>query len=368
MGRVSPLDALAPDQRAVVELILGSRRSYAQIAELLGLPLDAVRARARAGLAALAPQNGLPPEVTGPLADYLLGQQSEPDARATYGLLDESAPARAWAGGVAARLADAAPGGLPQVPGEAGGPAAAGKAATVDTAAAVAAETSAATGDTAAPVTADTAADTAPPATNDASPMGAVAAAEDTTGDAGAPIAPPPASRLGGALLLAVGAVVVGLLLFLVLRDPGDEPSAAAPATVTATATPAPTAAPAQVADRIRLASPTGGRAKGTMLVVLREGRLGFELRATGVPPSPAGTAYAVWFTRRGRPARRLGFTGPVGAGGSLGIQGPSPGGETAFPELYASYDRVVVSQERSQTTREPSAKVVITGRLPRGR
>ena len=76
-----------------------------------------MRSRAHAGLDALAPENGLPDEVTAPLADYLLGQQPERDAEATRGLLAESAPLRDWAAGVAGALADVAPGGLPEIPG-----------------------------------------------------------------------------------------------------------------------------------------------------------------------------------------------------------------------------------------------------------
>src|SRR5215210_185119 len=107
--RMSPLEPLAPDQRAVVALVLQQGRSYDEIAGLLGIPVDAVRARARAGLAALAPSDGLPGEVTGPLADYLLRQQDERDAEATRGLLAESPPARTWAAAVAERLAAVAP-------------------------------------------------------------------------------------------------------------------------------------------------------------------------------------------------------------------------------------------------------------------
>ena len=114
---MSPSDPLAPDQRAVVSLILQQGRSYDDIAQLLGLPVAAVRSRAHAGLDALAPGNGLPGEITGPLADYLLGQQAERDAEATRGLLAESAPLRDWAAGVAASLADVAPAGLPEIPG-----------------------------------------------------------------------------------------------------------------------------------------------------------------------------------------------------------------------------------------------------------
>ena len=123
------LEPLAPDQRAVVSLVLQQGRSYDEIAALLGIAPAAVRARAHAGLAALAPANGLPEEITGPLADYLLGQQPPRDAEATRGLLAESAPARGWAAGVAEQLEDVARGPLPEVPsgpdGPAGAPAAA---------------------------------------------------------------------------------------------------------------------------------------------------------------------------------------------------------------------------------------------------
>ncbi len=66
---MSALESLAPDQRAVVALVLQQGRSYEEIAALLGMPADAVSARAHAGLAALAREDGLPREVIGPLAD-----------------------------------------------------------------------------------------------------------------------------------------------------------------------------------------------------------------------------------------------------------------------------------------------------------
>jgi hypothetical protein len=314
---MSPLEPLAPDQRAVVALVLQQGRSYDEIATLLGIPVDAVRARAHAGLAALVPGNGLPGEITAPLADYLLGQQAASDAEATRGLLAESAPAREWAAGVADRLEDVAPRGLPEVPG------------------AEAAE--------------------APPAAPD---------------EAAAPGAPPPASRLGGALLIGAAVLAVGVVLFLVLRGGSDdeEPGSTGAAAPTATATATPTAtATATVTDQIRLRAAAGGKAKGTMTVFLQGGRLGFALQATGVPRSGDGDAYAVWFTGPGDRAVRLGFTSPVAANGRLGIQGPSETGAKAFPRQYASYENVVVSRETNQDATRPAA-VLMRGSLPRGR
>jgi Sigma-70, region 4 len=325
---MSSLESLAPDQRAVVALVLQQGRSYDEIAALLGMPVDGVRARAHAGLASLARDNGLPGEVTGPLADYLLGQLGTADAAATRGLLAESPPARGWATDVSARLQGVAPRGLPEIP----EPAA-------------------------------TAA--APPAVPGPRPR---PVREATPGPARGDSAPA-ASRIGGAVLIAGVLAVVAVVLYLVLSggdDPGDEQAAA-----TSTATPAASAAPAatatpQAADTIALRSPAGGQAKGTMALFIQDKQLLFALEAQDVPPSSEGSAYAVWVTAPGKKARRLGFTDPVGTDGRLGIQGPSEKDLAAFPKLYATYERVVVSKETTEDAKRPSS-VILTGKLRQG-
>jgi Sigma-70, region 4 len=337
---MSPLEPLAPDQRAVVALVLQQGRSYDEIAALLGMPVDAVRARAHAGLVALVADNGLPDEVTGPLADYLLGQQRRRDAESTRGLLAESEPARRWASDVAARLRDVARDDLPEIP--------SGKARPE------------------------------PPA--DAEPdRPDIAKADSPPGPRPRPVrkpaseepdeSAPAASRLGGVLLIAAVLAVVAVVLFLVLRDgddTGDEKAASSTPAVTATPTPTPTAAPAQVADRIPLKAAAGGKAKGTMTVYLQGDRLLFELVAQNVPPSGTSSAYAIWLTGPGAKARRLGFA-TVGEDGKLGIQGPSDKDVASFPKLYATFANVVVSRETSQATKRPG-KVVLSGKLPKGR
>jgi Anti-sigma-K factor rskA/Sigma-70, region 4 len=353
MGRrMSPLEPLAPDQRAVVALVLQQGRSYDEIAALLGIPVDAVRARARAGLAALAPMNGLPDEITAPLADYLLGQQPDADADATRGLLAESAPARAWASDVAGRLSDVAKAPLPEIPhGERPRPGA-------DEA--PSAEDAARPADSSGADEASFGAETARAADN-ASPPGPrprpVREAD----------APPPASRLGGVLLIAGVIAVVGAVLFFVLRG-GDEeePASSGTGTAAATATPTPTATP-QVADEIALRPASGGRARGTMTVYLQNDQLLFALQGERLPPSGQNDAYAVWFTGPGDKARRLGFTNPVGDDGKLGIQGPSQKDVESFPKMYATYENVVVSQESDENAKRPT-RVVMTGKLPQGR
>jgi hypothetical protein len=51
---MSRLDDLPPDQRAVLSLLVRQGKSHAEIAEMLGIPQQAVRDRARAALDALA--------------------------------------------------------------------------------------------------------------------------------------------------------------------------------------------------------------------------------------------------------------------------------------------------------------------------
>jgi hypothetical protein len=350
---MSPLEPLAPDQRAVVALVLQQGRSYDEIAALLGMPVGAVRARARAGLAALARDNGLPDEITGPLADYLLGQQPPRDAEATRGLLAESPAARAWASEVAAGLEDVAPNGLPEIPTAPGPrPRPAGEAAP---------------GPRPRPA-GEAAPGPRPRPAGEAAPGPRPRPLREPAPPRDGADSPPAASRLGGVLLIAGVLAVVAVVLFLVLSG-GDEPGgeqAASSATPAASATPTPTATP-QVADTIPLRSTTGGKAKGTMTVFLENGRLLFALEAQDVPQSGQGSAYAVWFTGPGDKARRLGFTNPVGADGRLGIQGPSDKDVEVFPKLYATYANVVVSQETTEDAKRPT-KVILSGKLPKGR
>ena len=57
---MTELDRLPPDQRAVLSLVLDRGKSYAEVAELLGIPENTVRDRAHAALDALADGCGRP--------------------------------------------------------------------------------------------------------------------------------------------------------------------------------------------------------------------------------------------------------------------------------------------------------------------
>src|SRR3954471_7300158 len=109
-------ERLAPDQRAAVELVLRQGRSYGELSDLLGMPEETIRARARSGLAGLAPDRSAPPRA-GEIADWLLGQQSEAHAARTRARLSSDPEVQAWAAAVAGPLR-AAPGGesVPALP------------------------------------------------------------------------------------------------------------------------------------------------------------------------------------------------------------------------------------------------------------
>jgi hypothetical protein len=122
---MATFDQLAADQRAIIEIVLRQGKSYEQIGEMLDLPPARVRELAREALAELAPHTAefVDAQWRGQLADYVLGQQTGPEAQATRGHLKRSEPARIWAYSLLDALDDFyADGRRPEIPvGEAGG-------------------------------------------------------------------------------------------------------------------------------------------------------------------------------------------------------------------------------------------------------
>jgi hypothetical protein len=104
---MSRLDELPPDQSAALSLLLRQRKSYAEVAKLLGIGERAVHDRAHAALVMLAPRRAreLTPEHRLEVGDYVLGQQAGVAERLrTRAYLASDEPARAWAGELAAQL------------------------------------------------------------------------------------------------------------------------------------------------------------------------------------------------------------------------------------------------------------------------
>ena len=84
---MATFDQLSPEQRAIVELVLRQGKTYAELSDMLNLPEGRVRELARDALVELAPVSvrGVEEDWRGQLADYVLGQQSGPEATATKG-------------------------------------------------------------------------------------------------------------------------------------------------------------------------------------------------------------------------------------------------------------------------------------------
>jgi Anti-sigma-K factor rskA, C-terminal/Sigma-70, region 4 len=95
---MATLDQLSAEQRAIVELVLQRGKTYDELAEMLGMPAERVRELARRTLIELAPVSvrAVEDDWRGQLADYVLGQQSGPEAAATKGHLRRSEAARSW--------------------------------------------------------------------------------------------------------------------------------------------------------------------------------------------------------------------------------------------------------------------------------
>jgi hypothetical protein len=313
---MTPLDTLAPDQRAVLELVLRQGRSYGELSELLAIPEREVRARADAGVRALAGEPGAGVD-SGRVADWLLGQQPEAEAERTRAAVARNAEARTWAATASERLSELG-GAMPSVP------------------------------------AADDGAARPRPLRDDSSARDGAAAAA----------APPRSSRLGGAILIAIVALLVGatLLWVFVLRDDEEEPATAPPP---ATATPTP---PSAAGNDIVLQGRGGSQAQGLMRLVRRDdGTVQFAIAAQNVPPNEGREVYAVWFTREGGQPRRLGFAQtPVGEDGILTTGGPQQGDEDEFPRWFATYDKVLITRETSANARRPGP-AVLEGTLPGG-
>jgi hypothetical protein len=115
---MATFDQLSADQRAIVELVLQRGKTYDELAELLGMPEDRVRELAQAALVTLSPITAeqVESDWRGQLADYVLGQQTGPEATATKGHLRRSEAARAWTRSLLDSLETLYANGLPQVP------------------------------------------------------------------------------------------------------------------------------------------------------------------------------------------------------------------------------------------------------------
>jgi hypothetical protein len=310
---MATFDQLSPEKRAIVELVLQQGKTYPELAEMLGMPEPRVRELARDALVELAPVSvrGVEEDWRGQLADYVLGQQSGPEATATKGHLRRSEAARSWARSLLDSLEQLYPNGsVPAIPdGERG------RAARRPAAAAAASA----------------------PGESAASPRGL------STTD--------PVMRRR--LLAGAGAAAL-LLLLVVLVWPvgvltGDDSSDNATGDAAAATQTTP--------DQAQQAA-TGPA--GIAIVVDRNGKKQLLVRAAKLAPSGQNEGYYVWLYNSAKDAKSLG--GQVtDQQGNYQAVGP-------FPADYAKYKYIDVTKQAvgNSTNITHSGESVLRGPMPK--
>jgi hypothetical protein len=311
---MSRLDDLPPDQRATLSLLLRSRKSYADVAALLEIPERAVRDRAHAALAVLAPAQAraLGAEQREELGDYLLGQRAGAGERlATRTLLEGSAAARGWAGALAEELQPLSSEPLPEIPSGAEEPAA-------------------------------------------GAPEPAARAPRERLAH---PRTALPSSRRAGAALLGAIAVAVIVVVVLIVSGGGSSKhnagAQAASASTAAGETGATgTQAKAKEDKRITLTSPDPASKATGVAEVLSEGtQYAFYLAAEHLAPSK-GFFYAVWLYNSPSSFEALSRAPNVGSSGS--VQGGA-----LLPKDAAKYNTMLLTRETSSKPSSPGPVVL---------
>jgi len=310
---MATFDQLSPEQRAIVELVLRQGKTYDELAEMLGMPEARVRELARDALVELAPVSvrGVEEDWRGQLADYVLGQQSGPEATATKGHLRRSEAARSWARSLLDSLDQFYENGsLPAIPeGERGRAKRA-------------------------------AAERGPAADREPSARGGLSVPSD------------PVMRRR--LLAGAGVVVLLLLVVLVwpvgLLTGGDDNN-------TPSAQPASSSTGSGTGNQQAAAN---GQTAGIAIVVQRNGKKQLLVQAANLPPTGQNQGYYVWLYNSPNDARSLGgqVTDKKGNYQALG----------AFPADYSKYKYIDISLQ--QVGNDPNVKhsgqSVLRGPMPK--
>jgi anti-sigma-K factor RskA len=337
-GRMESPERLAGDQRAVLQLVLGQGRSYGEIAGMLAIAPDEVRARALAALDALGPPTTVPDADRARIADYVLGQLPASDSDRVRDALADSPAQRAWARVVSAELGPLASSPLPPIP--------------------------------------DRPATPAPTRVgrNDAGAETVATAGNGEPLDPTAP-APPRSSRTGGIVLLSVlaAAIIAAIVIFVIKPGGGSgkhhDPSGAVARvssshSATSSSSSSQTTSSSQTAaivGQINLTPPTGGgKTKGVALVLQQGSLKGLGIEAEHVPTTTTKprTTYAVWLYNSASDARLLGYF-------SKGVNKKGDLGSTAeLPTNAAHYKYLIITLETGDKTSRRPGPVVLKGDL----
>jgi hypothetical protein len=323
---MSRLDELPPDQRAALSLLLRQRKSYSDLAALLRIPDHAVRARAQAALAVLAPRQAreLTAERRQQVGDYLLGQEGVAERLATRTFLNGSEPGRAWALAIAAELAPLAGGPLPDIP---PGPGPTGTRAT-----------------------------SAAPAPGRSPSLAATAAPGAGAGTPGRPLQ---SSRVGGALLLAALVVAVAVAVILLTSGGSSHPKKTATSSTSTTASTKTSAGGPTITQRLVLRSPDPkSRSIGAAEVISESGKFAFYIAAEHLPPSH-GFFYAIWLYNSPTSSLPLSKSPPVGSNERLA-------GGAALPANAGDYHQILLTRETNEHPTHPG-RVILRGSFSLG-
>jgi hypothetical protein len=334
---MSTLDELPPDQRAALSLLLRQRKSYGEVAALLGIAEQAVHDRAHAALAVLAPgrARALTPEQRREIGDYLLGQQPGVAERLrTRTLLAADEPARSWAEAIAGELAPLADGHMAEIPAPVASAAGAG-----------------------APP---------PPAKPSAAPSrapapapGPLAASPAPTGSSSSPATSgAPSSRLGGALILGALAVAVAVAVILIVSSGGGGSKKSSTNTAKGSTTAASKKGPTK-GPPLALRSPDPTSKSVGVVEVLSEGsKRAFYIDAEHLPATN-GFFYAIWLYNSPSSAEALSKAPTVGSNHKLA-------GGALLPTNAASFHEMLLTRETQAHPSTPGT-VVLRGAFSLG-
>jgi hypothetical protein len=327
---MSRLDDLPPDQRAVLSLLLRSRKSYADVASMLEIPEQAVRDRAHAALAVLAPAQArlLDAEQREEVGDYMLGQLSTPKRLLMRTRLESSSESRAWASALSEALTPLAAESLPPVP-EGRAP------------------LSAPVGD---------------PARGDHPSRGASGWRPAPGSGEKRSMQAPPISRTGGALVLLAIAALAVIVVFVTKSGDGSS-SGTSSSVATSASTSAETGtsstagtqtAKAKEDKRITLTSPDPTSKAAGVAEVLSEGsQYAFYLAAEHLAPSKGnGFFYAVWLYNSPSSFEALSRAPAVGSNGDTQ-------GGALLPSDASKYHTMLLTRETSSKPTRPGTIVL---------
>ncbi len=308
---MATFDSLPGDQRAVLQLVLGRRRGYEEIAGMLSIAPDAVRGRALGALDALGPPTELEPGDRQLICDYLLSQLPAADEDEARELLASSPAAREWATALTPALEPVAVDPLPRI-----------------------------------------------------SPADEVDQEREATRER------PPSSRRGGFVVIGLAlAVIVAAIVVLIVTHHGHPRTtglaadthatgATTSSTTSSTTTSSTTTAPVKTLAQINLRpAAAGSKAVGAVIVFRQGSTLGIEMVGQHIPPNTKQNSYEVWLYSSPTRFEKLGFVSPaVGKNGRFSAV-------NALPKNAGSYHELIVTTERARRPTHPGP-VLLSGRI----